>query len=190
MALADEALGSSPPWLRSVTPPPRPPTSWPAASGCVPRPSTGWDGSPTPPSPGDRSSPPPPWPGRGGPRARRALALARSGRPREALAEADALDQAPSPPAGIALDLARVYAIVSGASGPSPREGRAWADRAMEWLRIAGRADRATRNDPAFDPLRSRADFRLWMSDTAFPDDPFAHRPGEIDARDRAAPDR
>jgi serine/threonine-protein kinase len=57
-------------------------------------------------------------------------------------------------------------------------EGRAEADRAMEWLRravAAGYHNVANmRSDANLDPLRSRPDFQLLMMDLEFPDDPFA----------------
>jgi serine/threonine-protein kinase len=63
-------------------------------------------------------------------------------------------------------------------SGMTASEGRAEADRAMEWLRRAVAAGYrklvALRTDPNLDPLRSRPDFQLLMMDLEFPDDPFA----------------
>jgi hypothetical protein len=57
-------------------------------------------------------------------------------------------------------------------------EGRAAAERAMQWLHRA--VARGWRNVPVMerdhdlDPLRSRLDFQLLMMDLKFPDDPFA----------------
>jgi hypothetical protein len=63
-------------------------------------------------------------------------------------------------------------------SGLSPAEGRAEADRAMHWLRVAlaaGYRNLANmRTDTDLDPLRGREDFRLLMLDLAMPADPFA----------------
>jgi serine/threonine-protein kinase len=63
-------------------------------------------------------------------------------------------------------------------SGMTASEGRAEADRAMEWLRRAVAAGyqhvALMRKDPDLDPLRSRPDFQLLMMDLEFPDDPFA----------------
>jgi serine/threonine-protein kinase len=66
-------------------------------------------------------------------------------------------------------------------SGVSAAEGRAAADRAMEWLRRAvatgyRNAD-VFRIEEALDPLRGRDDFRLLMMDLAMPAEPFA--PGD-----------
>jgi serine/threonine-protein kinase len=63
-------------------------------------------------------------------------------------------------------------------SGMMATEGRAEADRAMDWLRqaVAAGYRKLTflRTDPDLDPLRSRPDFQLLLMDLAFPDDPFA----------------
>jgi serine/threonine-protein kinase len=63
-------------------------------------------------------------------------------------------------------------------SGMTAAEGRAAAERAMEWLhRAVARGYRNValmRRDHDLDPLRSRPDFQLLMMDLAFPDDPFA----------------
>jgi serine/threonine-protein kinase len=63
-------------------------------------------------------------------------------------------------------------------SGMTASEGRAEANRAMEWLRRAGVAGYRNlanmRSDASLDPLRSRPDFQLLMMDLEFPDDPFA----------------
>jgi hypothetical protein len=57
-------------------------------------------------------------------------------------------------------------------------EGRAEAERAMQWLHgavAAGYRNVALmRQDPDLDPLRSRDDFQHLMMDLAMPDDPFA----------------
>jgi serine/threonine-protein kinase len=72
--------------------------------------------------------------------------------------------------------LAHVSAL-SG-SGMSAVEGRAEAERAMQWLhRALARGYRNValmRRDPDLDPLRSRDDFQLLMMDLSMPDDPFA----------------
>jgi serine/threonine-protein kinase len=66
-------------------------------------------------------------------------------------------------------------------SGMTATEGRAEADRAMDWLRQAVAAGyrrlMILRTDTDLDALRSRPDFRLLiaeMMDLEFPDDPFA----------------
>jgi eukaryotic-like serine/threonine-protein kinase len=62
-------------------------------------------------------------------------------------------------------------------SGVPAAEGKAAADRAMDWLRGAVAVDyrnvNELRNESAFDSLRSRRDFQLLMMDLAFPADPF-----------------
>jgi serine/threonine-protein kinase len=63
-------------------------------------------------------------------------------------------------------------------SGMTPAEGRAEADRAVDWLRQAVAAGyrklAVLRTDHDLDPLRSRDDFQLLMMDLAMPDDPLA----------------
>jgi serine/threonine-protein kinase len=63
-------------------------------------------------------------------------------------------------------------------SGITAVEGRAEADRAIDWLlqAVAGgyRKLAILRTDHDLDPLRSRPDFQLLMMDLEFPDDPFA----------------
>ncbi len=63
-------------------------------------------------------------------------------------------------------------------SGVSAAEGNAAAARAVEKMRQAVsfeyRNVNQLRTESAFDPLRSRDDFRLLMMDVAFPIDPFA----------------
>jgi eukaryotic-like serine/threonine-protein kinase len=65
-------------------------------------------------------------------------------------------------------------------SGMTAAEGRAEADRAMEWLRQAVAAGYRKlsfmRIDSDLEPLRSRTDFQLLMMDLAFPAEPFARR--------------
>ena len=57
-------------------------------------------------------------------------------------------------------------------------DGQAESDRAMSWVRRAGklgyRNPDAYRTESALDPIRSRPDFQLLMLDLAFPADPFA----------------
>jgi hypothetical protein len=67
-------------------------------------------------------------------------------------------------------------AAMSG-SGITSAEGRAEAERAMQWLHraVAGYRNVALmQRDHDLDPLRSRPDFQLLMMDLAFPADPFA----------------
>jgi eukaryotic-like serine/threonine-protein kinase len=74
------------------------------------------------------------------------------------------------------------YASLAGLAGrpgsgvPAP-EGKAAADRAMDWLRgavaVNYRNVNELRNESAFDTLRSRRDFQLLMMDMEFPADPF-----------------
>ena len=80
-------------------------------------------------------------------------------------------------------NLACEYAKLAGVaalsgSGMSADEGRAAAERAMQWLhRAVARGYRniaLMRRDHDLDPLRSRDDFQLLMMDLEFPDDPFA----------------
>jgi serine/threonine-protein kinase len=63
-------------------------------------------------------------------------------------------------------------------SGMTAADGRAEAERAMQWLHgavAAGYRNAALmRRDRDLDPLRSRPDFQLLMMDLEFPDDPFA----------------
>jgi serine/threonine-protein kinase len=63
-------------------------------------------------------------------------------------------------------------------SGMSTAEGRAEADRAMQWLHgavAAGYRNVALmQRDHDLDPLRSRDDFQALMMDLSIPDDPFA----------------
>jgi hypothetical protein len=63
-------------------------------------------------------------------------------------------------------------------SGVTATEGRAEADRAMEWLRQAIAAGYRKlaylRTDTDLESLRSRPDFQLLLMDLGFPDDPFA----------------
>jgi hypothetical protein len=81
------------------------------------------------------------------------------------------------------FNVAMIHAGLAGiaprpGSGLSAAAGRAEADRAMTSLRRA--VDGGSRPPahelaaPEFDPLRSRADFRLLLMDLAFPKDPFA----------------
>jgi serine/threonine-protein kinase len=74
------------------------------------------------------------------------------------------------------VHLARI-ATMSG-SAMTAAEGRAEADRAMQWLHRAVAAGYRNvalmQGDHDLDPLRSRDDFQLLMMDLAMPDDPFA----------------
>jgi hypothetical protein len=64
-------------------------------------------------------------------------------------------------------------------SGMTAAEGRAEAERAMQWLHRAVAAGYRNvalmQRDLDLDPLRSRDDFQILMMDLAMPDDPFAH---------------
>jgi transposase InsO family protein len=80
-------------------------------------------------------------------------------------------------------NLACTHAALAGmaadrGSGMTAAEGRAEAERAMDWLRqavAAGYRNLALmRGDPTLDPLRSRDDFRLLMMDLAMPAEPFS----------------
>jgi serine/threonine-protein kinase len=80
-------------------------------------------------------------------------------------------------------NLACGHAILAGigtvpGSGMTAAEGRAEAERAMQWLhRAVARGYRnvgSMRREHDFDPLRSRPDFQLLTMDLEFPDDPFA----------------
>jgi serine/threonine-protein kinase len=80
-------------------------------------------------------------------------------------------------------NLACGYAKLAGIAtsrgpGVTAADGRAEADRAMQWLhRAVARGYRNValmRRDLDLDPLRSRPDFQLLMMDLEFPDDPFA----------------
>jgi hypothetical protein len=66
--------------------------------------------------------------------------------------------------------------MVSAAVGPDERQAN--ADRAMATLRRAAAGGWQgvddLQSDPAFAPLRSRADFQELRMDLIFPDDPFA----------------
>jgi len=63
-------------------------------------------------------------------------------------------------------------------SGVSAAEGEIEAARAMEWLgravAMGYRNANALRIERALDPLRSREDFRLLMTELAFGNDTFA----------------
>jgi serine/threonine-protein kinase len=69
------------------------------------------------------------------------------------------------------------FAVTSG-SGMTSADGRAEADRAMQWLRSAIAAGYRNvalmQRDHDLDPLRPRDDFQALMMDLAMPDDPFA----------------
>jgi serine/threonine-protein kinase len=71
-------------------------------------------------------------------------------------------------------------AVAAGRDGPGPSTALAsgLADRAIDDLRRAAgmgyRSPAAYRYEPALEPLRGRADFRLLLLDLAFPADPFA----------------
>jgi hypothetical protein len=73
-------------------------------------------------------------------------------------------------------DLAGIAAMPG--SGMTTSEGRAAADRAMQWLHTAVatgyRNVALMQRDHDLDPLRSRPDFQLLMMDLAMPDNPFA----------------
>jgi serine/threonine-protein kinase len=80
-------------------------------------------------------------------------------------------------------NLACGHAMLAGlaakpGSGVTAADGRAEADRAMEWLRQAVGAGyrklTILRTDTDLDPLRSRPDFQLLLMDVEFPDDLFA----------------
>jgi serine/threonine-protein kinase len=80
-------------------------------------------------------------------------------------------------------NLACAHAMLAGlaaepGSGMTADEGRAEAERAMQWLQQAVAAGYRNvaimRRDHSLDPLRSRPDFQLLMMDLEFPDDPFA----------------
>ena len=79
----------------------------------------------------------------------------------------------------LACNLALASSIVDPAEGQAAaiRQCRD-ADRAVATIRLAielGFADSAAlKNDPDFDPIRSRPDFQALMMDLAFPADPFA----------------
>jgi tetratricopeptide (TPR) repeat protein len=122
---------------------------------------------------------------RAGFRVGRALTLARMGDHARATAEVAVVSASP----GTLYDAARVYAVVSSAgkdTGRSPAEREAiasgYAARAVEFLDRARRAGsfadpaklKDLTSDRDLDPLRSRADFRLLMSDAAFPAEVFA----------------
>jgi len=63
------------------------------------------------------------------------------------------------------------------ASAPDRAAAKRYADRAVELLRKAQEAQwgglRSLGIDPAFNSLRSRADFRDLLADAAFPANPF-----------------
>ena len=92
------------------------------------------------------------------------------------------LERQPTLAARDRYNLACTHANLAGiatspASGMTTAEGRAEADRAMQWLHRA--VDAGYRNvsnmrrDHDLDPLRSRPDFQRLMMDLEFPDDPF-----------------
>jgi tetratricopeptide (TPR) repeat protein len=110
-----------------------------------------------------------------------------AGRPVEAAAAVrravSLLEQLPTLEPIDRYNLACGYADLAGlttmpGSGISDAEGRAAAERAMDWLHRAVAAGFRSvdlfRRDHDLDPLRSREDFRLLMMDLEFPDDPFA----------------
>ena len=98
---------------------------------------------------------------------------------RRALALCDGLPRR----SGHEFATASCHAALAGLAGRagstvSAAEGDGAVTTAMEWLRLAVamgcRNVNELRVDPSFDPLRSRADFRLLMMDMMFPADPFA----------------
>jgi serine/threonine-protein kinase len=123
--------------------------------------------------------------------AGRALTLARSGHPaeavkdyRDAIATLEGLEskfetKLTLDQYQLACDHARLAQLAGAVdSGLSAAEGPAELDRAMECLCAAvaaGFRDLAhIRTDPDLDPLRARTDFQLLMMDLAFPDEPFS----------------
>jgi hypothetical protein len=115
-------------------------------------------------------------------RLARCLDLVRAGRPLEAAEEADQLAAAPGADGGTFYNAACVTALASRAAPPaSGAPSRRLAGAAVALLERARRAGffrndtdlDLLRNDPDLDPLRGRDDFRIFVLDAAFPDDPF-----------------
>jgi hypothetical protein len=103
-------------------------------------------------------------PGREITRLGRANRLVRSGKPAEAVAEADAVARGKNVPGRLLYDAACTHALASGAvAGDAPAQER-YAARAVELLAAA--FDRGfndvgkLQKDRELDPLRQRADFK------------------------------